>query len=79
MTMLLPRLRALAALTLVILASVAGIVGTGVIFTAVTERAIGALVWGLPLALGGLYWCSRALAQSQRGRRIRHQRGSMKR
>ncbi|HVC82267.1 MAG TPA: hypothetical protein VNL35_17390 [Chloroflexota bacterium] len=33
----------------------------------------GALFWGLPLTLGGLYWCGRALARSQRG--VRRRRG----
>ncbi len=56
---------------LVTLAAVAGVVGTGLIFTALTDHLFVALLWGLPLALGGLYWCSRALARSQRYARRR--------
>ncbi len=62
---------AAASMALVMLATVLGIVGTGLIFTAIADREIGALVWWLPLGLGGLYWCGRALAQSQRGARRR--------
>ena len=54
-------------------------IGTGLIFTALTAHVWGALIWGLPLALGGLYWCGRALAQGQRSlrqRRIRRARGA---
>jgi len=58
-------------MALVLLAAMLGILGTGLIFTAIADREIGALVWGLPLALGGLYWCGRALAQSQRSARRR--------
>lgn len=71
-------LSAAAALSLVAIATLAGIVGTALIFTAVTDHEAGALVWGLPLALGGLYWCGRALVQSQRlarRRRLMRQRG----
>jgi hypothetical protein len=64
-------LRAAGALTLVVLATVMGIAGTGLIFTALTHHVLGALAWGLPLALAGLYWCGRALAQSQRSARRR--------
>ena len=65
--------RAVAALALVALTTVLGITGTGLIFTAITDQKIGALFWGLPLTLGGLYWCGRALARSQRG--VRRRRG----
>lgn len=58
-------------LGLVVLAAVAGIVGTGLLFTALTAHALGALLAGLPLALGGLYWCGRALAAGQRSARRR--------
>ncbi len=72
------RRRGVAALGLLALATLAGIVGTALIFTALTDHAPGALIWGVPLALGGLYWCGRALAQSQRlarRRRLLRQRG----
>ena len=73
MTILRPTL----ALTLVTLATLLGIIGTGLLFTAVTDRTWGALVLGLPLALGGLYWCGRALALSQQSaRRRRATRGT---
>ncbi len=63
--------RAGAAMTLVLGATLAGLIGTGLIYTALTDHVWGALIWGLPLALGGLYWCGRALAQGQRGLRRR--------
>ncbi len=63
--------RAGAAMTLVLGATLAGLIGTGLIFTALTDHVWGALIWGLPLALGGLYWCGRALAQGQRSLRRR--------
>ena len=66
--------RAGAAVALVLVAAVVGTIGTGLIFTALTDRAWGALAWGLPLALGGLYWCGRALAQGQRSLRQRRVR-----
>lgn len=69
--------RGIGEVTLVLLATLAGIIGTGFIFTALTDHMVGALVWGLPLALGGLYWCGRALAQSRRlarRRRLMHLR-----
>jgi hypothetical protein len=59
-------LRAGSALILVAIATVLGIVGTGLLFTAITDHRLGALLFGLPLTLGGLYWCGRALAESQR-------------
>ena len=65
------RAKATMSMGFVMLATLAGIVGTGLLFTALTDHAPGALLWGLPLALGGLYWCGRALAASQRGARRR--------
>jgi len=74
------RVQMIVALGLVVLAVGAGIVGTGMLFTALTDHALGALLWGGPLALGGLYWCGRALAQSQlsarRRRATRHAQAS---
>ena len=64
-------IRAVAALALVALSTVLGTAGTGLIFTAIADHKVGALAWGLPLTLGGLYWCGRALAQSQRSVRQR--------
>ena len=64
-------IRTVVALALVGLTTVLGIAGTGLIFTAIADQEIGALAWGLPLTLGGLYWCGRALAQSQRSVRQR--------
>ncbi len=72
------RRHGVAVLGLLALATLAGIVGTALIFTALTNHEPGALIWGLPLTLGGLYWCGRALAQSQqlaRRRRLMRQRG----
>ncbi len=71
------RQRGVAVLGLLALATLAGIVGTALIFTALTDHEPGALIWGLPLTLGGLYWCGRALAQSQQlaRRRLMRQRG----
>lgn len=66
-------LRGVVDVGLLALATLAGIVGTALLFTALTDHAPGALVWGLPLVLGGLYWCGRALAQSQRLARRRRQ------
>ena len=65
-------------LSLVAVAAVAGVVGTGLLFTALTDQVPVALLWGLPLALGGLYWCGRALAAGQRGarRKLALQRGA---
>ena len=60
-----------AAMALVLVAALCGTIGTGLIFTALTDHMWGALAWGLPLALGGLYWCGRALAQGQRSLRRR--------
>ena len=71
--------RAGAAVALVLVAALVGTIGTGLIFTALTDRSWGALVWGLPLALGGLYWCGRALAQGHRSlrqQRVRRARGT---
>lgn len=73
-----PAVPAVAAMAVVLGAALAGITGTGLIFTAVTDHVWGAMAWGLPLALGGLYWCGRALAQGQRSlrqRRVRRMRG----
>jgi hypothetical protein len=67
-------MRAFTSLALVLGATVLGIVGTGLIFTAVSDGKFSALVVGLPLALCGLYWCSRALAQSQHDARQRRAR-----
>lgn len=72
------RRRGIVALGLLVLTTLAGIVGTALIFTALADHEVGALIWGLPLALGGLYWCGRALGQSQhlaRRRRLLRQRG----
>jgi len=76
---------AYASVVLVLSAAVLGIVGTGLLYTAVADQKAGALFWGLPLSLGGLYWCGRALARSQhhvRRRRVRRridrQGGSVK-
>jgi len=63
--------RAAAAMTLVLVAALCGTIGTGLIYTAVADHRWGAAAWGLPLALGGLYWCGRALSQGQRGLRRR--------
>jgi len=63
--------RAGVAMALVLGATLAGLIGTGLIYTALTAHVWGALMWGLPLALGGLYWCGRALAQGQRSLRQR--------
>ncbi len=65
-------MRAGMAMALVLGATLAGLIGTGLIYTALTDHTWGALVWGLPLALGGLYWCGRALAQGQHS--LRHRR-----
>jgi hypothetical protein len=77
--------RAYASMVIVLSAAVLGIVGTGLLYTAVADQKAGALIWGLPLSLCGLYWCGRALARSQRyarqrrvRRRIEVQRGSVK-
>jgi hypothetical protein len=67
--------RAYASLALVVSAALLGIVGTGLLYTAVADQKAGALIWGLPLSLFGLYWCGRALARSQRyaqEQRVRH-------
>ncbi len=69
--MRLTTVRAGVAMTLVLGATLAGLIGTGLIYTALTDHVWGALIWGLPLALGGLYWCGRALAQGQRSLRRR--------
>jgi hypothetical protein len=63
--------RAYVSMALVLSAAVLGIVGTGLLYTAVVDQKAGALIWGLPLSLCGLYWCGRALAQSQRYARQR--------
>jgi len=66
-------------IALVLAAAVAGLIGTGLIYTALTDRLWGALVWGLPLTLAGLYWCGRALAQGQlslRQRRLKRTSGA---
>jgi len=63
----------------VLAATLADLIGTGLIYTALTDHVWGALIWGLPLALGGLYWCGRALAQGQRSlrqRRVSRMRGA---
>jgi ABC-type nickel/cobalt efflux system permease component RcnA len=60
------RFSALVAWVAVVFAALMGTVGTGLIYQALTVGSLMALVSGLPLALVGLYWCGRALAQSQR-------------
>lgn len=45
---------AFAAMTLVLVAAIAGTIGTGLIYTAAADHEWGAMTWGLPLALGGL-------------------------
>lgn len=57
--------RTVAALAMVLCATGLGIIGTGMLFTALTDHNLAALLWGLPLTLGGLYWCGRALAAGQ--------------
>ncbi len=64
-------LRAGAAMALVLVAALCGTIGVGLLYTALTDHLWGAVAWGLPLTLGGLYWCGRALAQGQRGLRQR--------
>jgi hypothetical protein len=65
------RVRGLSSVVVVLLASVLGIAGTGLLYTAIADQKVGALLWGLPLSLCGLYWCSRALARSHRSVRLR--------
>lgn len=51
-----------------------------VLCAALTAHAWGVFLGGLPLTLGGLYWCGRALAQGQRSlrrRRVSRARGSL--
>jgi len=46
------------------IATVAGIIGMGLLFTAVTRGPVGLVFAGLPLLLIGLYWSGRALGQA---------------
>jgi len=70
-------LRAGAAMALVLVAALCGTIGVGLLYTALTDHMWGAVAWGLPLTLGGLYWCGRALAQGQRGMRQRRVRRAL--
>lgn len=54
---------------LVLLSTVAGILGMGLIYTALTSGPLTLLVWGGPLTLFGLIWAGQALAQGQRAAR----------
>lgn len=66
--------RAVGSYLLVALATVAGIVGTGLLFTAATDGPPSLILAGLPLLLVGLYWSGRALGQSQELAQARHRR-----
>ena len=60
----------------VALATVAGIVGTGLIFTATTDGPPSLALAGLPLLLVGLYWSGRALGQSLQAAQTKHRRAA---
>ena len=68
--------RALGAYLSVAVATVAGIIGMGMLFTATTSGPISLTFVGLPLLLIGLYWSGRALGQSLRVAQARHRHGS---
>jgi len=56
----------------VMLATIAGIIGMGLIFTAVTSGPWSLALTGLPLLLIGLYWAGGALARAMLMSRRRH-------
>ncbi len=65
--------RAVASYLLVALATVVGIFGMGLVFTALTDGPRSLVLMGLPMLLVGLYWSGRALGQSlQAGQARRH-------
>lgn len=61
---------------MVLLTTVVGIIGTGLIFTAVTRGPIALIFVGLPLLLIGLYWSGLALGQSFLLAQARHRSSS---
>ena len=70
--------RATGSYLLVALATVAGIVGMGLVFTAATDGPPSLALAGLPLLFVGLYWSGRALGQSlQAGQARRLRRASI--
>jgi len=56
--------RALGSYLSVALATVAGIIGMGLLFTAATRGPLSLVFAGLPLLLIGLYWSGQALGRS---------------
>jgi hypothetical protein len=67
--------RAFVSYLTVTLATVAGIIGMGLVFTAVTRGPGFLALTGLPLLLAGLYWAGGALARSMLLSRRRHASG----
>jgi hypothetical protein len=63
--------RAVRSHLLVLLATLCGIVGMGMVFTGMTDGNLEALVLGLPLLCVGLWWSGMQLGRSQRARRAR--------
>jgi hypothetical protein len=63
--------RAMRGHLLVLLATLCGIVGMGVVFTGATAGKMGEVTLGLPLLCLGLWWCGIQLGRSQRASRAR--------
>ncbi len=66
--------RAVGSYLLVAVATVVGIVGMGLVFTALTDGPRSLVLAGLPLLLVGLYWSGRALGQSLQASQSRRRR-----
>ncbi len=68
--------RAVGSYLLVALATVVGVFGMGLVFTAVTDGPRALVLAGLPLLLVGLYWSGRALGQSLQAGQGRRRRAA---
>ncbi len=68
--------RAVGSYLLVVLATIVGIVGMGLTFTALTDGPRALVLAGLPLLLVGLYWSGRALGQSLQAGQARRRRAT---
>ncbi len=68
--------RAVGSYLLVALATVVGIFGMGLVFTALTDGPRALVLAGLPLLFVGLYWSGRALGQSLQAGQARRRRAT---
>lgn len=66
--------QALVAHALVVLASLAGIIGMGIVFGGVMHGSFAEASRGVPFLLIGLWWAGREMGRSMEARRARSER-----